>query len=111
MPVRVLLADDHRIFREGLRSLLDDLPDVKVVAETDDGRSTVRAIGGREPDVVLMDISMPGLNGIEATRQIKQMFPRTKIMGLSMHTDEQFVGEMLRAGADGYLSKKCRPVQ
>ena len=107
MPIRVLLADDHRIFREGLRSLLDDLPCVKVVAETEDGRSTVRAIGDHEPDVVLMDISMPGLNGIEATRQIRQMFPRTKVVGLSMHADEQFVGEMLRAGADGYLSKRC----
>jgi two-component system, NarL family, response regulator NreC len=107
MAYRILLADDHRIFREGLRSLLGDIPAVEVVAETENGRSTVQAVGVYKPDVVLMDIGMPDLNGIEATRQIKHMFPQTKIVGLSMHVDEHFVGEMLRAGADGYLSKKC----
>ncbi len=107
MAIRVLLADDHRIFRKGLRSLLEDIPYISIIGETADGRSAVREVEKQRPDVVLMDISMPDLNGIEATRQIKQANPDTVVLGLSMHEDERFVGEMLRAGADGYLSKKC----
>ncbi len=107
MSTRILLADDHSIVRAGLRSLLEKERDMQVVAEAEDGRSTVRLAQELSPDVVVMDISMEELNGIEATRQIVTSMPEAKIIALSMHSDEQFVAGMLTAGASGYLIKDC----
>lgn len=105
MPVRVLLADDHRLMREGLRHLLERRTDLRVVAEAADGLSTVRLAGELSPDVVVMDISMPGLNGVEATRRILASSPGVKVLALSMHADRRYVIAMLKAGASGYLLK------
>jgi len=107
MTTRLLLVDDHRIVREGLRVLLGDKLDLDIVGEAIDGREAVRLAADLSPDVVLMDVAMRGMNGIEATRQIVAARPDTKILALSMHNDGRFVGEMLRAGASGYLLKDC----
>jgi len=107
MKRRILVADDHRIIREGLRALIERQEDMEVVAEAGDGREAVRLVGELSPEVVVMDIGMPDLNGIEATRQIVRESPATKIIGLSMHSDRQYVGGMLEAGASGYLLKDC----
>ena len=107
MSIRVLLSDDHRIVREGLRSLLEKEPDIELVGEAEDGRSTLELASKLKPQVVLMDISMPGLNGVEATRKLIEKLPGVKILALSMHTDHRFVEGMLRAGATGYLPKDC----
>jgi DNA-binding NarL/FixJ family response regulator len=105
MATRIVLADDHRIVREGLRSLISSLPGAEVIAEAENGRMTVELTRKLSPDVVVMDIGMPDLNGIEATRQIIAEFPSVKVIGLSMHADVRYVAEMLRAGASGYLLK------
>ena len=105
MSLRILLADDHRIMREGLRSLLEKQPDTEVIAEAENGRTTVQMSRRFKPDVVLMDIIMPDLNGIDATRQILAELPDIKVIALSMHADKKFVVEMLGAGASGYLLK------
>jgi len=105
MSVRILLADDHRIVREGLRSLLEKQPDMEVIAEADNGRTTVVLSRKHKPDVVIMDITMPDLNGIEATRQIITNSPGIKVLALSMHSTRKLVTEMLNAGASGYLLK------
>ena len=107
MSIRVLLADDHKLFREGLRSLIDEQPRMKVVAEAEDGRTALQFAQSLSPDVVVMDISMPGMNGMEATRQIMCTAPGVKVLALSMHNDIHFVAEMLKAGALGYLLKDC----
>jgi len=104
---RILIADDHKIFREGLRTLLSNRPGVEVVGEADNGRSTVSMAAELLPDVVIMDVAMPELNGIDATRQISSMCERTKVLALSMHADSRFVTRMLTAGAHGYLLKDC----
>ena len=105
MSLRILIADDHRIMREGLRSLLEKQPDTEVIAEAENGRTTLQMSRRFKPDVVLMDIIMPDLNGIEATRQIIAELPDIKVIALSMHSDKKFVVEMLGAGASGYLLK------
>ncbi len=105
MSLRILLADDHRIMREGLRSLLEKQPGMEVIAEADNGRTTVQLSRKLKPDVVVMDIAMPDLNGIEATRQIVTETPGVKVTALSMLSDTKFVREMLSAGASGYLLK------
>ncbi len=105
--LKILLADDHKITREGLRSLLDKQQDMDVVAEAKDGRTAVRMTGELLPDVVIMDVSMPDLNGVQATKQIVGQSPDVKIIGLSMHSDSLFVTEMLKSGASGYLLKDC----
>ena len=107
MSIRILLADDHKITRQGLRSLIDKQSDMEVVAEAEDGRTAVSLVGELLPDVVIMDVSMPDLNGMEATRQIIGAFSGVKIIALSMHSDELFVIEMLKSGALGYLLKDC----
>jgi len=107
MNIRVLLAEDHSIVRAGLRSLLEKEPDIEVVAEADKGRTTVQLSRDLSPDVIIMDISMEDLNGVEATRQIMADSPHVAVLGLSMHSDEQFVAGMLAAGASGYLIKDC----
>lgn len=107
MSIRILLADNHRLFREGLRALVERAVDMEVVAEAEDGRSAVQQVAELKPDVAVMDVSMPDLNGMEATRQIMHRTPGTKVMALSMHSDRRFVGGMLKAGAHGYLLKDC----
>lgn len=107
-PIRVLLADDHELVRAGFRALLAGLSDVEVVAEADDGRAALALIAVHQPDVVLMDISMPGLNGMEATGRIVKEFPRTRVIILSMHANEDHVLLALRKGASGYLLKGAR---
>jgi DNA-binding NarL/FixJ family response regulator len=104
---RVLLAEDHTIVRKGLRSLLDKETGIKVVGEAEDGREAIVKAEELHPDVVVIDIAMPGLNGLEATRQIKKRFPDMKILILTMHTNEEYVLQTLNAGASGYLVKKA----
>ncbi|MDX1777715.1 MAG: response regulator transcription factor [Thermodesulfobacteriota bacterium] len=105
MAIKIILADDHRIIREGLRALLEKEPGVEVIAEAADGRTTVKLCRELVPDVVIMDITMPDLNGIEATHQILSEMPDIKVIALSMHSDKRFVSEMLNAGALAYLLK------
>ncbi len=107
MPIKIVLADDHQIVRQGLRALLASEPDIKVVAEADNGRAVLRLVKEFSPDLVIMDISMPDLNGIDATRQIIADYPGVKVIALSMHSDSLFVLNMLKAGASGYLLKDC----
>jgi len=107
MAIKVLIADDHQILRQGLRTLLEREPDLEVVAEADNGRSTVRLARERQPEVIIMDVAMPDLNGIEATRQIISEMPKMKVIALSMYADRRFVANMLKAGASGYLLKDC----
>lgn len=107
MSIKVLIADDHKIMRDGLSSLLEAQPDIEVVAEAEDGRAIVQLVKRLSPDIIIMDIAMPFLNGIEATRQIVQDHPGIKIIALSMHSDKRFVGEMLKSGASAYLLKDC----
>ena len=107
MTLRLLLADDHPIFRAGVRSLLDAQPDMEVIAEVEDGASAVEAVHTHEPDVVVIDISMPGMNGVEATRRITAKAPEVKVLCLSMHTDSRFVKAAFRSGTRGYLLKDC----
>jgi DNA-binding NarL/FixJ family response regulator len=104
-PITILLADDHTIVREGLTKLLESDPNFKIVGEAKDGREAVKKVEKLKPDVVLMDISMPLLNGIEATRQIKKISRQTKVIILSMHSHDRYVGELLTLGASGYLVK------
>ena len=105
--IRIVLADDHQIVRQGIRTLLATEPDMDVVGEADNGRAILRLVQQLSPVVVIMDISMPELNGIEATRQIMHDAPGVKVIALSMHSDSFFVLNMLRAGASGYLLKDC----
>jgi len=107
MTIRVLLADDHKIVREGLRSLLEKEPDIDVIAMADNGRMAVQLAGKLMPDVAVIDIAMPEMNGIEATRRILGDNPETKVLTLSMHSARRFVTEALAAGAKGYLLKDC----
>jgi DNA-binding NarL/FixJ family response regulator len=105
MNIRILLADDHRILREGLRSLLAQQPDITVVGEASDGNEAVELARQLRPDLVIMDVVMPGIDGVVATRQIRVECPETRVIALSMHADRRFVSEMVRAGALGYLVK------
>jgi len=107
MKIRVLIADDHNIMLAGLRSLLEKQTDIEVVAEAENGRKAVQKAQETKPDIVVMDVSMPDLNGIEATTQIIESVPETRVVALSMHSDKRFVVGMLRAGASGYLLKDC----
>jgi len=103
--LRILLADDHTMVRQGLRKLLEERPEWQVVAEAGDGRDAVRLAEEFKPDVAVVDVAMPLLNGIETTRQITRLAPRTKVLVLSMYSDEAYVIQMLKAGATGYLLK------
>ncbi len=107
MTIKIILADDHQIVRHGLRSLLEAEHDMKVIAEADNGREVLRMARELSPQVIIMDISMPDLNGIEATRQILGENPEIKVVALSMHSDSLFILNMLKAGASGYLLKDC----
>ena len=105
--IRLLLADDHSILRSGLRALFNAQPDMEVVAEASNGEETVLKNQELSPDVVLMDIAMPKMSGIEATKEIKRQNPATKVLALTMHEDESYLYQMLHAGADGYVPKKA----
>ncbi|MBM4274978.1 MAG: response regulator transcription factor [Deltaproteobacteria bacterium] len=107
MTIKIILADDHQIVRRGLRTLLAGEPDMKVLAEADNGRTALQLVKKLHPDVIIMDISMPDLNGMEAARQIRDECPGVKVIALSMHSDSLFVLNMLKAGASGYLLKDC----
>jgi NarL family two-component system response regulator LiaR len=106
--IRILLADDHVLLREGTRELLEREEDMQVVAEAGDGEEAVRLTQSQRPDVVLMDIAMPRLNGIEATKQIKVLYPATAVLILTAYDDDQYVFALLEAGAAGYLLKNVR---
>ena len=105
--IKLILADDHAILRAGLKTLFSAQPDIEVIAEATDGAEAVRKSQELTPDIVLMDISMPGLNGFEATRQIKMCNPKIKVLALTMHDDENYLFQMFRAGADSYVPKKA----
>jgi DNA-binding NarL/FixJ family response regulator len=107
-PIRVLLADDHELVRAGFRSLLQKLSEVEVVGEAEDGRDALRLVAQQQPDIVLMDITMPGLNGLDATARVAREFPDVRVIILSMHANEDHVLLALRAGAMGYLLKNAR---
>lgn len=107
MSIRIIIADDHAILRDGLSKSFDMEKDVEVVAQAADGHAVINLIREHVPDVVIMDIGMPELNGIEATRRISRDFPTVKVIGLSMHSSDKYVREMFRAGASGYLLKNC----
>jgi len=108
-PVRVLLVDDHAVVRAGLRMLLSADPELLIVGEAEDGAQGMRMARDLSPDVVLMDISMPDMNGIEATRRIKELCPDVAVLALTMHEDDQYFFEMLAAGASGYVPKRAAP--
>lgn len=106
-PIRVILAEDHTLMRAGVRTLLQNFSDIEVVAEAGDGREVLRQVEDHIPDVVLMDIGMPILNGFEATSQVRQAFPGVGVIILSMHTNEEYVLRALRSGANGYVVKEA----
>lgn len=106
MKISILLADDHKILREGLRSLIEKERELELIGEADNGKTAVQMACELKPDVVIMDVGMPDLNGIEATKQIMTCAPGCKVLAFSMHSDKRFVLEMLRAGARGYLLKE-----
>jgi len=108
--LRILLADDHTVVRQGLRKVLEERPEWQVVAEAGDGRTAVLLAEQHKPDVAVVDVAMPLLNGIEATRQITKRAPQTKVLVLSMYSDEAYVTQMLKAGAKGYLLKDSADV-
>ena len=103
--ITVLLADDHDLVRTGIRRLLEDVDDIRVVGEAHSGEEAVRQVRELEPDVVLMDLSMPGMGGMEATRKIAAANPRTRVIVLTMHADKLYPQHLLKAGARGYLTK------
>ena len=105
--IRILIADDHTLLRNGIRALLEDEQDIVIVGEAEDGREAVRLAGQLKPNVVLMDIAMPLLNGLEATRQIKREYPETRILVLTMYDHEEYFREMLEVGASGYIIKRA----
>jgi len=107
MPIRIILADDHKITRDGLRAMLEQEDGMEVVGVAENGRQAIRMALKHKPDVVVMDISMPELNGIEATRNIRSELPDTKVIALSMYSDRRYVAGMLKAGVSGYLIKNC----
>src|SRR5690348_1261432 len=110
-PIRVLLADDHDLFRAGVRSLLQEMSGIEVIGEAGDAREAIALLDAQRPDVVLMDLMMPGLNGREGTARIARDFPDIRVLVLSMNAAEEFVLPALRAGANGYLLKNIRPME
>jgi len=109
--IKVVLVDDHTIVRKGLRSLLDAEADMDVIGEAGDGKEAIELVGQLKPHIVVMDIGMPVLNGLEATRRIIKKHPDTRVLILTMHTNEEYVFEILQAGASGYIIKKAAPTE
>ena len=107
--IRILLADDHAVVRSGLRMLLEAQPDFEIVGEAETGTEAVAMVDALHPDAVLMDIQMPDLNGIEATKIIKEKSPETAVLALTMHEDDHYFFQMLHAGASGYVLKRAAP--
>ncbi len=107
MKIRILLADDHTILRAGLKMMLNAQPDMEIVGEAQDGRQAVQEAQRLQPDIILMDITMPDMNGIEATKQIKKLSPEGKILILTMHEHDEYIFQALRAGASGYMLKEA----
>ena len=107
MKIKILLVDDHKIFRDGLRNLINTENDMSVAGEAADGRAALKMTRTLQPDMIIMDITMPDMNGIEATRQVLAESPNIKIIALSMHSDRRYVSGMIDAGASGYLLKDC----
>lgn len=105
-PINILLADDHTLVRAGIRALIEQLPTVKVVGEAKDGREALRLVREHKPDLILMDVAMPGLNGLEATARVSKEFPDVRVIILSMYANEEYVREAINAGAAGYLVKR-----
>ncbi len=105
--IRILLVDDHQVVRTGLRMLLESQPDLLIVGEASDGRQALALAAQLQPDVIVMDITLPDMSGIEATRQIKRQFPNLAVVALTIHEDEQYFFEMLQAGASGYVPKRA----
>jgi two-component system, NarL family, response regulator NreC len=108
-PLRILVADDHAIVRQGLKLLIDNQPDMEVIAEAADGKAALALAVAVKPDVVVMDISMPGMNGLIATRSLKQQQPNVMIVALTRHEDDTYLEELLRAGASAYVLKQSAP--
>jgi two-component system response regulator NreC len=109
MKIRLLLVDDHAVIRSGLRMLLENETDVEIVAEAGTAKEAIAAVQHFQPDVTLMDIGLPDLSGIDATKQIKERFPKTAIVALTIHEDEEYFFRMLEAGASGYVPKRAAP--
>jgi two-component system response regulator NreC len=107
--ISLILADDHAVVRSGLRMLLEAQPDIDIVAEAESGLEAVQQVESLRPDLVLMDIQMPGLSGIEATKEIRRIAPDTAVLALTMHEDDQYFFEMINAGASGYVPKRAAP--
>ncbi|MCC6585945.1 MAG: response regulator transcription factor [Bryobacterales bacterium] len=103
--IRILLADDHKLVRQGFKLILESQPDMEVVGEAGNGREALESVKALRPDLIVMDVTMPDLNGIEATRRIRESSPGVRVLGLSVHRDGVYVREMIRAGAEGYLLK------
>jgi DNA-binding NarL/FixJ family response regulator len=104
--IRILLADDHAVLRQGLRLLLDAQPDMEVIAEVEDGQSAVQTALRLRPEIVVLDVSMPRLNGLQATKQLKQELPQMKVLALTRHSDNSYLQQLLHAGANGYVLKQ-----
>ena len=107
--IKLMLADDHAVVRSGLRMLLDAQPDMEIIGEAETGTEAVTKVQELRPDIVLMDVEMPGMNGIEATQKIKESVPETAVLALTMYEDDQYFFEMLKAGASGYVPKRAAP--
>lgn len=107
MGIRIVLADDHTILRQSLARSFSEENDIEIIGEAKDGRSTIELAKELQPDLIVMDIEMPDLNGLEATRRIVKEHPQIKVLGLSMHSNDKYIREMFRAGASGYLLKNC----
>jgi len=110
-PLRILIADDHAIVRQGLKLLIDSQPDMKVIAEAASGDAVLQQAAAVKPDVVIMDVSMPGINGLVATRMLKQRQPETTIVALTRHEEKTYLEELLRAGASAYVLKQSAPTE
>jgi DNA-binding NarL/FixJ family response regulator len=107
-PLRVVLADDHAMVRQGIRQFLEEEPDIAVVAEAADGQEALRLVGQHHPDVAILDVQMPGMTGVEVTREIRSRFPEIRILVLTAYDDDPYVFALLRAGADGYILKSAQ---
>lgn len=111
MPTRVILADDHKLVRAGFRAMLKTLPDVEVVAETENGRVALELIRKHNPDIALLDITMPGLTGLEVAARVSAEMPKVRVIILSMHTADEYIVQAIRAGIAGYLLKNAEPME
>lgn len=107
--INVVLAEDHGTVREGLKIMVNQEPDMRVVGEAGDGAAAIKAVRDSQPDVVVMDIAMPEMNGLKATRKLKSEFPRLKVLTLTRHNDDSYLEQLLSAGADGYILKQSAP--